>query len=800
MNAAPKRPHPAPCAQTPALSSTALSAEATPPPRSSFAAPARTSAATNDSKGRNSVDNTISTERRRRATPVVTLGLLALAGSIGFSAQAYAQQDPDGDDASIVVTARKREERMQDVPIAVTALSADTLQAAGAANTQDLARLSPGLFYSSFTPSIPNLFVRGVGTRSYDAGAEASVGTFVDGVYIARFGSQIQDLGDVERVEVLRGPQGALFGRNTIGGAINIVTRRPGDEAHADLVTSYGRADHFEGEDVSVSVVLSGPVVADQMYGQVSYTRRDSDGATALEGSGQLVNGAINEAGRARLLIRPAGTLEFDFSVDAFRTSDATWIWTANDVGGARPNVLFAAGPGPAINPDPYQTSVTPGQGGIARDGWGANATITDTLAAIDITSITAYRESQNGFENDLDGSALDSVLQPSSETASQFSQELRFASQPDVALPFGLQGDWLFGVYYFEEDIDRLDSTILGADSLLPGLVLSSGAAVSTESWAAFAQLGIDLSERLRLDIGLRTGRDSKRAHLFDQETPFPAFSSPYELGLSDSWSSTDPSLSLSYHIEPDVMVFASYASGFKSGGFQFAATDPISASEVVRPESVNAYQVGLRADWFDSRLRTNITAFHYDYEDIQVPRIEGIVVHTSNAATSTIEGVELEGFIRLSESFRVEYGYAYLDAHYDDYQFDVGKDFSGNQLPRSPENTLNLALVLEATTSFGDLSARLSGNYVDAFYFEPDNAEFDPGTREPSHTTFDASIGLSQGPYAITLWGRNLSDEEMRATVLNFGNGSVLFTGNRLLEIWAPRRSFGVTLAGHW
>jgi len=246
--------------------------------------------------------------------------------------------------------------------------------------------------------------------------------------------------------------------------------------------------------------------------------------------------------------------------------------------------------------------------------------------------------------------------------------------------------------------------------------------------------------------------------------------------------------------------MVFASYASGFKTGGFQFAAADPVSASEVVRPESVDSYQIGLRADWFDSRLRTNITAFHYDYRDIQVPRIEGITVSTSNAATSTIQGLEIEGFARLTDNLRLEYGYAYLDAQYDDYVFDVGKDFSGNTLPRSPENTLNLAFVWEAPTSLGDLTARAAGNYVDAFYFEPDNAQFDPGTREPSHTTFDASIGLRRGSYSVTLWGRNLSDEEARATVLNFGNGSVLFSGNRLLEIWAPRRTLGITLASNW
>jgi iron complex outermembrane receptor protein len=145
-------------------------------------------------------------------------------------APAHAEEQATKDLEEIVVTARKREERLQDVPLAISALSQDALAKAGAVNVRDLAQSVPGLFYRGFDDGHPNLFIRGVGTRSYDAGAESSVGTFIDGVYIARFGAQVQDLADVERVEVLRGPQGALFGRNTIGGAINVVTHKPDDD------------------------------------------------------------------------------------------------------------------------------------------------------------------------------------------------------------------------------------------------------------------------------------------------------------------------------------------------------------------------------------------------------------------------------------------------------------------------------------------------------------------------------------------------------------------------------------------
>jgi iron complex outermembrane receptor protein len=648
---------------------------------------------------------------------------------------------------------------------------------------------------------VPNLYVRGIGTRSYDAGSEASVGTFVDGVYMARFATQIQDLADVERVEVLRGPQGALFGRNTIGGAINVVTRKPGDTLEADASVYYGRSEPFDGDEFSFSGLVGGPIVADRLSGQISYSRRDVDGAMRLEGTDEYANGGGSETARARLLVTPSDDLEIDLVADYFGSFDTTWIWKANDVGGARPGIFFA-GPGVVapINPNDYITEVSPGRGNTEREGWGLAGTINKSFDLAELTSITAYRESRNATNNDIDATVFDVISQPADEEGSQFSQELRLASNPGAAFTFGGRMSWLFGLYYFEETIDRTDAIELGPDSaviFITGSPTENAGFVSdveTSSWAAFGQVSVDLTERLKLDVGLRYSEDEKSGHFTGFADTPGLLVLPYDIDISDSWSSVDPSASLSYRVNEDVMLFASYASGFKSGAFQFAASNAALASEVARPESLDAYQAGVRADWFGGRLRTNLNAFYYDYKDIQVPRVEFAgatpIVRLSNAAQSTLQGVELEGFLRVSDAVRLDYGYAFLDATYDEYPYAPGVDFSGNRLPRSPEHTLSLAVNVEHQTSWGVLNGRLSGYYVDEVYFEPDNGEIDPGTLEASRTTIDASIGLTRGPVTVTLMARNLGDEAYRTSVFNL-------SGYRLLETWAPRRSVGIQLS---
>ena len=729
---------------------------------------------------------------------LLTSSALLLAQAI--AAASHAQESGSsvrGADAAqfdeIVVTARKRNENLQDVPTAVTALGVAQMQDAGAVDIRDVARLTPGLFYRAFSNQVPTLWMRGIGTRSYDAGAEASIGTFIDGVYIGRFGAQLQDLADVERVEVLRGPQGALFGRNTIGGALSIVTRRPTEEFLAKANVTYGHAEEVGADTINVSGLLSGPIVGDKLLGQLSMSRSDFEGTTELQGTDRMANGTGTESVRGRLVLDPSDSLRLDLSADWFSSvaDKYNWVWHGSNAGGTRPVVYGSLGALQLTDPDSYESAVTPPRSDANREGWGSNLTLDYRPRGVTLTSITAYRELDTDYYNDIDTTALATAITTADESSWQFSEELRLASEDGG--PGTLDGrlDWLFGLYYFRESIDRVDGIPTGPD----GFIVAGtdfAAEVETASWAAFAQLGIAITEALKLDLGLRYGEDDKEGDF--ATTGFLTFGFPFAVENDDSWDSLDPSVTLSYHFDDDVMAFVKYATGFKSGAYQYAAATALAARNVAEPEELESWEAGLRADWLDRSLRTNLNVFDYDYKDMQVPRVDSSagfpIVVVSNAATSRVRGVELEAAAHLGDRLEFNLNYSWLDATYDDYVYSPALDFSGNDLVRAPQDTLGAALLFVQPLPIGELRARVGVEYVSSFHFETDNAKVDPGTEEPSHTTVDASLALLRGDWEFRLWGNNVTDEEVRATVLNVGSPFLLN------EMWMPRRTIGLTV----
>ena len=709
---------------------------------------------------------------------------------------------PSGLLGDIVVTARKRTERLQDVPVAVSAVKGDALLTQGAINVQDVSRVAPGLFYQSIEPSRPNIYLRGIGTRSFDAGAESSVGTFIDGVYIGRFGGQIANLVGVDRVEVLKGPQGALFGRNTIGGAINITTKKPGDEFEARVTGTYDRQSHFHSDGGGATGIVSGPLVEGKLFALLSGGYNHDDGNMLATNTGRRYNGQTSKTARGRLVWKAADDLEFDLAGDYLDTKDSLGF-RGNDVDGTRPAILVAK-PGltEPVDPDPYRFSQTSFPGSHDRSG-GVGLTSTYGGDAAALTSVTAYRAGRERGDSDLDGTAFDTVSNPVAEKSHQVSQELRLSSVSGGALTFADKVNWLVGVYYYSEHVRRSEGQLIGADSVLTFFSGGpfdnvSNVRVNTRSYAAFGQVGVKLTDTLKIDAGLRYSSDHKHA-VIGGVTDFPLpFLVPadFEVTPHKTFSSVDPSATLSYKPTRDILAYVSYSKGFKSGAFQYVAFTPALASAIVDPEKLNAYQAGVKTEFLDHHLRINAAAFYYDYNNIQVPRIEipagGSVpaVTLSNAARSHVKGFEVEGVGILTRNFRIEYGYAFLDAKFKKYVYSSVLDFSGNTLPRAPRNTVDLAGVATIPIGGDSLEVRGAMNYVSSLYFEPDNAKVDPGTREPARTLFDASATFTHGGYALTIWGRNLSDKGYRSSVLNI-------SGSRLDEVWASRRVVGVTLA---
>ena len=373
----------------------------------------------------------------------------------------------------------------------------------------------------------------------------------------------------------------------------------------------------------------------------------------------------------------------------------------------------------------------------------------------------------------------------------------------PDGALTFGNRINWLIGSYYYSEDIDRSEGIRVGTDNALiafnggvPWTNLST-VSVNTRSYALFGQVGVKITDELKLDAGLRYSSDRKRAVIGASSPVLTPFIVPvnFELNRDRTWTSLDPSVSLSYKPDRDLLLFVNYAKGFKSGALQYQAFTAALAGRVVDPEKVDAYQAGIKADLLSRRLRVNATVFEYKYKNIQVPRIEVPpggsvpVVTLSNAARSTIRGFEVEGVAVPSDWLRVEYGYAYLDAKFDSYLYSATRDFSGNRLTRSPKNTVDLAGIVTVPLGENRLEVRGAMNYLSSFFFEPDNAKVDPGTREPGRALFDLVATLTRGPYSASIFARNLTDKGYRSSVLNI-------SGVRLNEVYAPRRIVGLTL----
>lgn len=710
---------------------------------------------------------------------------------------------------SIVVTARKRDERLQDVPIAISAVSAEEMSARGGIDIQQVAKVSPGVYYQAGDRRAPTLFIRGIGTRSFTDEADASIGTFIDGVYIARFNSQLQDIFDVERVEVLKGPQGSLFGRNTIGGAINIVTVAPSDHLQAKATSSYGWNEDASGHEISVGALVGGPLIQDKLLGQISASFSDIEGATDIVNTGERAGGGRNTTIRGKLVTDASDDLKLSLIADYYESKDELPGYRSNDAGGLRSPILLAR-PGAVspVDPDPYRITATPGIPLPTRSGGGLNLTSTFSSDAFNITSITAYRESDLDNTLDFDGTSLAIWEILTRSRQDQFSEEIRFSSTEGGALTLGDRVAWTLGAYFFSESVEQNYAYGFGADSAVVALPPPSGtggqpilytsdARIDVDSYAFFGQATIDITDALSLDLGARYTTD-KKTYVVDVETSAPTvYRSSFIQPAHNTWSSFDPTAILSYKVVPSVLTYVSYSKGFKSGAYQLAPATPLLASQAAKPEELDAYQGGIKAELLDDTLRLNFAGFYYKYENIQVQRtvlLPGQTTTTSlltNGAQSTLKGFELDGQYAFADHWRAEFGYSYVDARYDRYDFTPTVSFSGNHLPRAPENSGNISLIADYPLGSGELTLRASGNYVSSYYFEPSND--DAGVREPSHTTADFSADFSFDRYSVGLFGKNITNEKQRAYLVNINP-------TRLLEIWAPGRVVGVRFSAQW
>ena len=702
----------------------------------------------------------------------VKTALLAGAAWSALSTFAIAQDAPTQTEEAanvgdVIVTARRRDEALKDVPISVSALSAERLEETGAADITALQQQTPNATVQVARGSNSTLisFIRGVGQQDPLWGFEPGVGLYVDDVYVARPQGAVLDIYDVQRIEVLRGPQGTLYGRNTVGGAVKYVTSRLAQDPELTLRGAYGSYNQID-------LLASGSLpLADnfRVGGAIASYQRDGYGENLNTGAEHYDKDVL--AGRLSLEWEPRDDMSIRLAFD--RVED-----DSNPRHGHRE--VAGVGPG-AGSPD----SVYDTYAGIGDDNSVMNQGVSATVQ-LDLNehwtfkSITAWREGETDTVIDFDNTPAPTLDIPAYYADDQLTQEFQFLFDYDR-----MQG--VLGFFYLDGHAEGAFDTILGN----AGFVIGTGGQVETESWAAFADVNLDITDRLHLSLGARYTLDNKTGTVF-RANYATATRSPLLGGTpraptllrtdytnKNDFSQFTPRVALSYDLNDDMTAYVSYSQGYKSGGFDMRG-DAILTPDTVNgydPETVDSFEIGLKGSL--DRLSFSVAAFRNEYNDqqvtTQVPAVAGIASFVDNVGSSTITGAEFEGRLRILDNLHANFAVGYLDAQFDEFlRYNLGlgvyEDIADLVvLQNAPKWTGYLGLTWYGDVAGGELAVTPSISFRDDYsQFEFPNPILD----QEAYSLVDLSIVWTDPTdrYTLGLYGKNLTDEEYRVGGYNF------------------------------
>lgn len=688
----------------------------------------------------------------------------------------------------IVVTARKKVESLQDVPIAVSAVTGPQLQQRGIDQFDELLATIPNASQSGgIAGGLQGLIsIRGVSTLVRFVGLETGVGFYIDGVYAGRPESFNQDLIDIERVEVLKGPQGAVFGKNTIAGAINIVTETPDDEFRVKLEGQYGNFNQFK-----VRGSISGALVEDKLYASVSggYTSRDGFVENIFPGSEDLDN-ANNGSGRLKLRFTPSNTAEFILTGDFLSESINASFFEVSEIG-LPADAIFDTATVNSLSTPFLVNSDQPNT--LDRDIYGVSLTSNIDIGEGTWTTVLGYRNTS--FDANLDDDKL-----PVRFFADSFSSDTEFFSaETRYSGSMGDNLSYTVGAYYFTQEAGNVSNFALGdfltgAPGIEPPLDLTSS--VDTDSYALFFNADYALNDRLTLEVGGRYLSEKKDA-VHNQVDGTGIFGNvAFDLGRRDN--DFAPTVSLSYDVDDNNTVYGRFAQGFKSAGFN---TDIISAAanQQVDPELATTYELGYKTVSSNNRLRANAAIFYTEYKDLQVATITSAAVSLENAAQAEIFGVELDVAAALSEYFDITGSIGYLDATYGDFAgcpaggaipVTPVANCEGNRLNLAPKFTTALAGTFRypVNDTLGDFVINADWNYRTEVFFEPQNEDRLSGE---GRSLLNARAGFVSDDWQFFIWAKNLTNE----TYVNFADDRSAILVNTTQAFGAPR-TYGATL----
>lgn len=726
-------------------------------------------------------------------------GVIVALMSTSALAQQPVTSDPVGLE-DIIVTAQKRSENLQDVPIAVSAVTEQALTNANIRSTTGLQVAVPGLVaYQTVTSFQP--FIRGVGSNISSVAYESPVAVYLDGVYLSSKSSALFDLGTIDRIEVIKGPQGTLFGRNATGGAVNVVTRQPGNSLEFGAELGYGRYD-----EIAAKGHISVPIT-DTLRLAVSGSYRNDDGYIRDIVGGGTVGDVNNYAAMAKLSWAPSDRFDVEATYLRYRTDNNAGVLTHNIAG------MHAAFPAGVINATgDYQSSFdfvpdisSKAQIAIAKVRYGLSD-------KIDLISTTAYQDAKAVITVDADRTSSPSQFAFQAERSRTFSEELQLASNGGGDLT------WILGLFYYK-NVARIEpsafsvgvshgfdpATLSGMPFVAPYFA-PTRARMPTQAKAVYAQATYSLTDMDRITVGLRYSADRKglrnQMYYVDRtgaEIPIAGRSADtHQRFRKLTWR-----LAYDHKFNEDILGYLSYNRGFKSGGyvptaFATAAGQP----SALNPEVLDAYEIGLKSELFDRRARLNIAGFFYKYDDITVQFVDPVTVQSQlrNAAKSEIYGIDGDLTVVVNDQINLRASATYLHAEYKKFEnaavfvpgptgsaVATSRDASGSGLTFAPDWTVSLGFDYKTILSGGS-SILFSSSYYYNDGFDTQPLEGPLSIPSWSNVTASLTWRAASERYFVRVWGDNLTNE--KRPMYTFGNGF------GFSEVFAKPVTYGATV----
>lgn len=667
----------------------------------------------------------------------------------------------------VTVTAQKRSENLQDTPITVYAFTQDALRDAGAYDLKSLSGSVPSLHISELGNDL-SIGLRGVSGFEYGERGDSSLAFHLDGIYIARQYGAGAPFYDVERLEVLSGPQGTLYGRNATAGLLNVISRKPVDSFEASIDVAVGNYDHVSTEAM-INIPVSDKLAVRGALFQNKHDGYRDNGSTVKDG-----DDADDFSSRIHISYDPTDNLSLLFSADYTKKEGVGAAWSLRGTG---------------RDEDEWNLD---SEGSQNDEMWGVRWQADWDFDQFTLTYIGSHREADVNWDNqDYDGTTT--VILGFEETwtfkteSKEKSHELRLTSNSDGIM------EWIVGIYYFEEEQDVAGIYTGFSETWIWDYGFFEPGIASAESKAAFGQVSIHATDKLTFTFGLRTTKDEKLrtgdVKGFDSSNTL-YYQEDYLAG--DDWSKTNWKVGIDWAITEDSMIYFSASTGYKAGGYNDGFNVP-----GYDPEELTAYELGVKNRLFEDRLQLNASAFYYDYENILISQVENNNLVTRNAGTAEILGLELSLIALITEDDKIDFNIGYVDSEYTDTTFyepflGTDIDINGNQLLKAPE--LSFSLGMEHAWSFdndGSFKARIQTAYSSETHLRPFNF-----SDEEQDAYFKTDLLLTYTSAAekwyVQGFVRNLENEMVATGVIPATFG--------LLEAYSEPRTYGVKLGYKW